>query len=96
MQLHEPIQKFKVIQDSFLPGEARSVVNSMLDSYIQYYNLQYMRNWEADHNFDSESIEKKIELLKAMKRDFEHSIHLANAEGALLKLEGLLDLKKAG
>jgi hypothetical protein len=54
-----------------------------------------MRSWEANHDFDSESIDKKIELLKSLKRDLEESISRADAEQVMLKMEGLLDLKIA-
>ena len=95
MLVQEPIKKIQVIQDSFSPSQARGVVKSMLDSYIQHYNLEYMRNWEACHNFDSESIDEKIKLLKALKKDLELSIDQAHAEGVMLKLEGLLGFKVA-
>jgi len=93
MLVQEPIQKFQVIQDRFSPSEAKEVVCSMIDPYIQYYKLQYMRNWEGDHEFDSSSIDKKIDMLNAMKGELENSINRADSEGFMLNLEGLLDLK---
>ena len=95
MLVQEPIKKIQLIQDSFSPSQVRGIVNSILDSYIQSYNLEYMRNWEANHNFDSKSINKKIELLKSLKQDLEDSISKADAERVMLKMEGLLDLKIA-
>ena len=95
MQAQEPIQKFQLIQDSFSPSQARRVVKSMLDSYIQHYNLEYMQNWEACHNFDSEAIDEKINFLKSLKRDLEQSIDLAETERVMLKLEGLMGFKAA-
>jgi hypothetical protein len=95
MQAQEPIQKFQLIQDSFSPSQARRVVKSMLDSYIQHYNLEYMQSWEACHNFDSEAIDEKINFLKSLKRDLEQSIDLAETERVMLKLEGLMGFRAA-
>jgi len=92
MLVQEPVQKIKVIEDNFSPVEAKQVMHSLIDQYINYYNLLYLRNWEADHHFNSADIDRKIKLLKSMKRNVEDTVRKAEREGCLLNLEELLQL----
>jgi len=93
MLVQEPIQKIQMLQESFSPAEAREIISSMIEPYLKYYNLKYMRSWEVNHGFDSTAIERKINRLKSMKRELEDSIRRAEAQGKRLNLESLLDLR---
>lgn len=93
MLVQEPIQKIQMFRESFSTTEAREIIASMIDPYLRHYRHEYMRLWEADHEFDSREIDRKIGRLKSLKSELEDSIRQADAHGSRVNIESFVDLR---
>lgn len=86
-------QKMQFIQGEFIPSEARDVLLCLIDGYINFYNLQYLSDWERNHSLSTEYRDKKISALKNRKRELKQLIEQATKEGRKLSIDGLLEVK---
>jgi len=92
MLVREQVKTNSFLNGSFAPSEAQEIVNSVVKQYRNCYKLQYMKNWEANHHFDSTEIDKKIEALQMLQTEINGIIHTARQAGTRVDVEALSKL----
>jgi hypothetical protein len=70
-----------LIEGKFSPEEAAEIIETMVADRIRFHNIQMLRMWEGNHNFDSKHWDKKIEEMKADKNMAKQLIDEAKREG---------------
>ncbi len=92
MLVKEQAEKKPFLNGSFAPSEAQEIVNSVVKQYRNCYNLQYMKNWECNHDFDSSEIDKKLESLRSLQEELNDVIRIAREAGTRVDVEALSKL----
>ncbi len=95
MLVQVKVDRMPSLNGSFSPAEAQEIVNSVVKQYRNFYNLQYMKNWERNHDFDCTEIDAKIESLKLLEIELNAMIREARKTSARVDLESLLKLNVA-
>ena len=90
MFLQDQVERVPFLDGSFSPSEAQEIINSLVKQYRDFYNLQFMKNWEGNHEFDSSEIDKKIKSLELLQKELNALIQQARQNGTRLDVEGLL------
>lgn len=69
-----------IIEESGLkPHESKDMIIKMIDNQINNYKLEYLSQWEKDHSTTDELKNKKIEELKAKKKEIEAFFNAPNS-----------------
>lgn len=89
MLVKEIVNDQPFLNGSFSPSEAQEIVTSVVKQYRNCYNLQYMKSWEGNHDFDSKEIDKKIESLKLLQKELNAMIRIAREAGTRVDVEAL-------
>ena len=92
MLVKEQVNNKPFLNGSFDPSEAQEIVNSVVKQYRNCYNLQYMKSWEGNHDFDSSEIDKKVESLQLLQKELSAMIGLARQAGTRVDVEALSKL----
>lgn len=92
MLVKEQVKTQSFLNGSFAPSEAQEIVNSVVKQYRNCYNLQYMKSWEGNHDFDSSEIDKKIEALQMLQAELSGIIRTAREAGTRVDVEALSKL----
>jgi hypothetical protein len=93
--VQQHVERSPLLNGSFTPSEAQEILNSVVCQYRNIYNLQYMKYWEGNHNFDSSEIDAKIESLNFLQKELNAKIRDARETGSRVDVEGLLKLRIA-
>ncbi len=93
MSAQEQIQKVDFIRGNFTPSEVRDLISSFIDKSINLYKVQYMSQWEANHKYESETLDSKIAELTNVKNKLLKVVEKAGLEGARVSLDSILELK---
>ena len=93
MKLNNQMEKSNLISNVFNPMEAKNMITSIIDKNINQCKIEYMMNWEHNHNANLDHIDKKIAELKEKKENFEKIIEEANHEGYNICLDETIELK---
>jgi len=90
----EPVKKsIKIIDQAYSPEEARDIISSVIDSHINFYKLQHLKNWVGDHSTTTEERDQKIEELLKKKKELHKIIESAKQEDLCIKIRGVFDMK---
>ncbi len=92
MLVQEKVDSKPVLNRSFSAAEAQEILNSVVKQYRNLYNLQYMKQWERNHEFDSSELDDKVESLSLLQNEINAMIREARETGAEVDVEGLLKL----
>ncbi len=92
MTTQEQLQKLQFIGGNFSPLDARDVVSSLFDNYINFQKIKHLSQWERNHFVDDGELKSKLLELNEMKKEAEQVIALARAEGFRLNIEGTLEI----
>lgn len=92
MFVQEKVERKSMMNGSFSPSEARQIVNSLVKQYRNFYNLQFMKSWEGNHNFDTHEFDQKINRLQSLQNELNSMIREASDTGTQVDVEGLLQL----
>jgi hypothetical protein len=78
--------EFKLVDGSFTPEEAKTVINSLIDSKIKFHNLEDFSN-NIRFNSDSSHSKKRVEQLNEIKKEINLLMTEANSNGQLVELK---------
>ena len=66
-------ERFEILNDNINNQDSKDIISTMIDSMINFYKLQYLRDWERNHNLDKSTYDEKIsELMKTKKEILEY------------------------
>ena len=92
MLVQQQVDRRPSLNGSFSPSEAQEIVNSLVKQYQNCYQLQFMKSWEANHDFDSSEIDKKIDSLQSLQEELNEVIRTAREAGTRVDIEALSKL----
>lgn len=93
MNSFEQLQKTKFMIGVYNPLLAANMISSIIDAHINFYKLQFLSQWEADHSISTEDRDKKIGELKEKKKQLRSLIEQSKEEGGNISLEGIFEIK---
>ena len=85
----EESKSFQILNDNIKSQDSKDIISSMIDSIINYYKLQYLRDWERNHNIDKSSYDEKISELTNTKKQLLEQVK----EGKEVNIESFINLK---
>ena len=89
----ELIKKTQFTNGVYDPREARELISSIIDGHINFYKLQHLMSWEADHTTSPEFRDRKIEELVAKKSELKEVLKQARQEGFNISVDGVFEVK---
>ena len=95
MLVKDQVERMPLLNGSYSATEAQQIVNSVLKQYRNLYNLEFMRNWESNHDFDSSEIDDRLRALDMLQNEMNAMIREARETGSRVDIEGLLNLRVA-
>ncbi|HBF20348.1 MAG TPA: hypothetical protein DDW81_09630 [Cryomorphaceae bacterium] len=93
MKTLEPKQRAEFIGGVYNTSEAKDIICSILNGYINFQKLQFIKNWEADHSSNGNLRNARIEELRKKKNELEEILTLSEQEGCSIQLLGTLEAK---
>ena len=88
----ERIKEVLLIDDQFSPSEAHDLIASLIESNINFYKLQHLKEWEKDHSTGMDPNKQKITRLQMQKENLKDLIKLAKETDCNLKIEGTVKI----
>lgn len=85
-------QKIQLVNGIFTPTEAAQVILNLIEQKINFHKIQRLQKWEANHNFNTETIDRRIKELKKEKRIAQEFMDQSNAAGKDVKINGVVEL----
>lgn len=70
-----------VEETGFQIQDARSFIIEVIDSQINNHKVQFLADWQRDHNLSSKEKDHKIEKLESAKNDLLDFLQENNSEG---------------
>ncbi len=62
-----PTQTLQLIDGTFTPGEAATVILNLIDEKINFHKIRKLQMWEKDHTMNGDTINARIAALEAEK-----------------------------
>ena len=87
-----PMKKFQLIDGTFSPEKARQVLGAMVQSKIDFHNLQMHSEWERAGRPEASS-EERLERLKELDAELKELFKEAAAGGKVLEVRGVLEIR---
>ncbi len=91
----ESKKDIKLIDNSYLPGEARNLLFGLINGKMNYNNLEMMKALEYSDNSLSDCTQGMIEL-KQTKEEITAMLNEANAQGLKVQLKGNIEISVQG
>lgn len=83
----------QLVRGKFSPSEARELIHALVNSRIQFYQIQKMRRWESNHNTNTAGFDRKISELNAEREQLDKLIREADHAGLRVEIEGAIRLR---
>ena len=85
--------EIKLLNGVHNPSEVREIISKIINGQINFYKLQYLAQWEANHATGTDFRDAKIDELLEQKNKLQALMELAKAAGCHLSLEGTIEVK---
>ena len=85
--------KFTIEECGIQNHESKEMIIKMINNQINTYKLEYLSQWERDHSITPDSINKKIEALRAKKKEIEGFFSETNHVNPTIDLSVSFELK---
>ncbi len=82
-----------LIEGKFTPDEAAEIIEALVDERVRFHNIQMLRMWEGNHNFNSAYWDKKIKEIKTEKNMTRELINEAKKEGYHIEVTGTIEVR---
>jgi hypothetical protein len=92
MLVKDLIQKVQLVEGQFSPSHAAQVVTSLLDTKINFHKLIKLSACIAEHEADTEYVDRRIEELELEKLVAQELIKEARMKGQNIRINGTLEL----
>lgn len=83
----------KLIDGSFLPSEAKDLINALIDQKINFHKLRRLSLWERDHHDESFFDNNRITQLLQEKKEVIELLKEAKQSGKQLRINGSLNIE---
>lgn len=87
------MENVNLISNVFSPIEARNMITTIIDKNINQCKVEFMMNWEHNHNSNLNHLDEKIADLTNKKKNFETIIEEASKGGYNVCLDETIELK---
>ena len=87
------IREARVIDGEFTSSEASDVISKLIDAQINFCKIQFISQYEGNHETGTDYYEQKIADLNYKKQELRESIKRAREEGMKICIEGTIKLK---
>ncbi len=84
-------QKFKLIDGTFTPSEAKTILMNMVSAKIKHHSVEHLSARER-HNKDPEITRQRIVELREMQNQLSNELELAAEEGVNLKIRSFIEI----
>lgn len=74
-------------------NHADKMINTLIDSQINHYKLQFMNDWEKNHDLSPKKKDERIEFLRNKKQELKKVLEQISSEDADIDINISIDLK---